>query len=291
MTLWNPNTAVAAPDATRPGGASASLFNISARNDAPPGVPWMPPAEPPRLLLVDDEPRALASLAALLQHRGYHLATAATGAEALRHLAEGGFDLVLLDLRLPDFGGHQVMDHINASDIDADVIVMSGMVEIEAAIGALKRGAHDYLRKPYDREELLGTVENALRQRALVQANRRIARQLESSEQMYRYLVDASPDIIYTLNHEGRFAFVNDRACELLGYRREELVGRHYTSLVVEEDLERARFVFNERRADERAARNVELRLQCGPGTSHERIFSNTLMTISLSAIGIHLHG
>jgi diguanylate cyclase (GGDEF)-like protein/PAS domain S-box-containing protein len=291
MTLWNPNTAVAAPDATRPGGASASLFNIDLRPVAPAGGLTGSPGEPPRLLLVDDEPRALASLEALLQHRGYLLSTAATGAEALRHLADSRFDLVLLDLRLPDLGGHQIMDHIKAADIDADVIVMSGMVEIEAAIGALKRGAHDYLRKPYNREELLGTVDNALRQRALTQANRRIARQLESSEQMYRYLVDASPDIIYTLNHEGRFAFVNDRACELLGYRREALIGRHYASLVHEEDLERARFVFNERRADERAARNVELRLKCGPGTSHERIFSNTLMTISLSAIGIHLHG
>jgi diguanylate cyclase (GGDEF)-like protein/PAS domain S-box-containing protein len=243
----------------------------------------------PRLLLVDDEPRLLASLYELLRDRGYQLITASTGGEAIAHLSKLRFDLVLLDLRLPDIGGHQIMDFINEKGIDADVIVMSGEVGIDAAIGALKRGAYDYLRKPYSREELLKTVANALKARRLEQANERIANQLENSEKMYRYLVDSSPDIIYTLNHEGRFTFINDRAYQLLGYKREELIGQHYSILVHDEDLERARYVFNERRVDERASRNVELRLKCHANTNQERTFNNTLMTISLNAIGMHV--
>jgi diguanylate cyclase (GGDEF)-like protein/PAS domain S-box-containing protein len=243
----------------------------------------------PRLLLVDDEPRLLASLYELLKDRGYHLTTATCGSEALAHLSKMRFELVLLDLRLPDIGGHEVMDFINAKGIDADVIVMSGEVGIDAAIGALKRGAYDYLRKPYSREELLTTVANALKQRRLAEANLRIANQLENSEKMYRYLVDSSPDIIYTLNHEGRFTFVNDRAYQLLGFKREELIGQHYSILVHEEDLERARYVFNERRVDERASRNVELRLKCHAGNNQDRTFNNTLMTISLNSIGMHV--
>jgi diguanylate cyclase (GGDEF)-like protein/PAS domain S-box-containing protein len=243
----------------------------------------------PRLLLVDDEPRLLASLYELLKDRGYHLTTATCGSEALAHLSKMRFELVLLDLRLPDIGGHEVMDFINEKGIDADVIVMSGEVGIDAAIGALKRGAYDYLRKPYSREELLTTVANALKQRRLAEANRRIANQLENSEKMYRYLVDSSPDIIYTLNHEGRFTFVNDRAYQLLGFKREELIGQHYSILVHEEDLERARYVFNERRVDERASRNVELRLKCHAGNNQDRTFNNTLMTISLNSIGMHV--
>jgi diguanylate cyclase (GGDEF)-like protein/PAS domain S-box-containing protein len=245
--------------------------------------------EQPRLLLVDDEPRLLSSLYELLQGRGYQLVTASTGGEALAHLAKLHFDLVLLDLRLPDIGGHEIMDFINEKGVGADVIVMSGEVGIDAAIGALKRGAYDYLRKPYSREELLKTVANALKARRLEHANTRIATQLENSEKMYRYLVDSSPDIIYTLNHEGRFTFVNDRAYQLLGYRREELIGQHYSILVHEEDLERARYAFNERRVDERASRNVELRLKCHASSTHERTFNNTLMTISLNAIGMHV--
>jgi diguanylate cyclase (GGDEF)-like protein/PAS domain S-box-containing protein len=247
------------------------------------------PAYQPKLLLVDDEPRLLSSLYELLQGRGYQLVTAATGSEAIAHLSKLRFDLVLLDLRLPDIGGHQIMDFINEKGIGADVIVMSGEIGIDAAIGALKRGAYDYLRKPYSREELLKTVANALKQRNLEQANARMTSQLENSEKMYRYLVDSSPDIIYTLNHEGRFTFINDRAYQLLGYERDALIGQHYSILVHEEDLERARYAFNERRVDERASRNVELRLKCQSGTSHERTFNNTLMTISLNAIGMHV--
>ncbi|MEW6764098.1 MAG: response regulator, partial [Pseudomonadota bacterium] len=243
----------------------------------------------PRLLLVDDEPRLLSSLYELLKGRGYSLTTASSGSEALAHLSRLRFDLVLLDLRLPDIGGHEIMDFINEKGINADVIVMSGEVGIDAAIGALKRGAYDYLRKPYAREELLATVANALKGRRLALENQRMATQLENSEKMYRYLVDSSPDIIYTLNHEGRFTFVNDRAYQLLGYSRDELLGQHYSILVHEEDLERARYVFNERRVDERASRNVELRLKCRGGNSQDRTFNTTLMTISLNAIGMHV--
>ncbi|XYJ10947.1 EAL domain-containing response regulator [Telluria sp. B2] len=257
--------------------------------DTPAGLPGI--ADQPRLLLVDDEPRLLASLYELLRDRGYHLTTAGSGSEAIAHLSTLRFDLVLLDLRLPDIGGHEIMDFINAKGIDADVIVMSGEVGIDAAIGALKRGAYDYLRKPYAREELLTTVGNALEQRRLATANARIANQLENSEKMYRYLVDSSPDIIYTLNHEGRFTFVNDRAYQLLGFSRDELIGKHYSILVHDEDLERARYVFNERRVDERASRNVELRLKCrgARNNSGDRTFNNTLMTISLNSIGMHV--
>ncbi|MYN00611.1 EAL domain-containing protein [Pseudoduganella sp. DS3] len=246
----------------------------------------------PRLLLVDDEPRLLTSLYELLRVQDhYQLVTATNGAEALAALSRQHFDLLLLDLRLPDMSGHDIMDFVNAREIDCDVIVMSGEAGIEAAIGALKRGAYDYLRKPYNPPELLKTVENALQKRRLAVENLRIAQRLENSEKMYRYLVDSSPDIIYTLNHEGCFTFINDRAYQILGYTREELIGRHYSVLVHEEDQERARYVFNERRVDERASRNVELRLKCNNSAAGDRTFNNTLMTISLNAIGMHVPG
>jgi diguanylate cyclase (GGDEF)-like protein/PAS domain S-box-containing protein len=243
----------------------------------------------PRLLLVDDEPRLLSSLYELLLGHDYHLVTATCGAEALAHLGKLKFDLILLDLRLPDMSGHDIMDFMNARGIDGDVIVMSGEVGIDAAIGALKRGAYDYLRKPYSREELLKTVENVLQKRRLAIDNERIAAQLETSEKMYRYLVDSSPDIIYTLNHEGRITFVNDRVQQLLGFGREELLGRHYSVLVHDEDHERARYAFGERQHKGRpldtGARTAELRLKCKSGV--ERTFSITLKSMAPSVVGI----
>jgi diguanylate cyclase (GGDEF)-like protein/PAS domain S-box-containing protein len=233
-----------------------------------------------QVLLVDDEPRLLRSLGDLLQGRGYCLTEAATGRDAIGHLRLVPFDLVILDLHIPDIGGHEIMDFMRAHNIGANVIVTSGASEIDAVIGALKRGAYDYLRKPYTREELLKTVDNALQQRRLQAENRHIALRLESSQRLYRYLVDSSPDIIYTLDHEGRFTFVNDRAYQLLGFLRDDLIGKHYSVLVHDDDSERANYVFNEGLRDRRLSRNVELRFKSMHPDSDARTFSNELMAL-----------
>ena len=246
------------------------------------------PRRSPRLLLVDDEPRQLDGLRGLLDNRGYELITASSGEAAIAELGRLRVDLILLDLGLPGMSGHDVMDFIRTTELDSHIIVLSGDVEIDSAIGALKRGAYDFLRKPYAPEELHKTVRHALQERELAEANRCMSAQLESSEKLYRYLVDSSPDIIYTLDQQGRFTFINQRATALLGYQPEDLLGKHYSELVYEEDLERALYVFNERRVGERATRNVELRLKCINGTETSRYFENTLLTISFNSEGIY---
>lgn len=244
--------------------------------------------KPPRVLLVDDEPRMLSSLGEILKTSDYQLATAERGFEALEHLTTGKFDLVILDMRLPDMSGNDVMDFINSSNVDTDVIVVSGNNDIDSAIGALKRGAFDYLRKPYAREELLKTVDNALKQRALEADNQRYSIQLKNSEKIYRYFVENSPDIIYTLNDKGTFTFVNNKVQQLLGLTRDELIGKHYSLLVHDEDTELAHYVFMERRVDDRASRNIELRLKCHKGYCESRTFDNSLLTISVSSMGMY---
>ena len=246
--------------------------------------PASPEAAPARLLLVDDEPRLLASLCELLDGHGFVLATALTGGEAIHQLGQSQFDLVILDLRLPDIGGHQIMDYMRAQKISANVIVTSGDNGIDAAIGALKRGAYDYLRKPYSREELLKAVHNALQQRRLEAENRQIAGQLESSERIYRYLVDSSPDIIFTLDHNGVITFVNDRVQPLLGFSREDLIGRHYAQLVHDLDIERANYVFSDGQRGHHWSRNIELRLKSCQIDDEGRSFSIELMTMAFGA-------
>ncbi len=230
----------------------------------------------------------LSSLCALLEDRGYLLYTASSGAEAMNQLQKHQFDLALLDLRLPDYSGHDIMDYVNHHGIDTKLVVVSGETGIEGAVGALKRGAYDYLRKPYTREELLKTIDNALRQKSLESQNRSMAWRLECSEKLYRYLVDSSPDIIYTLDQDGIFIYINDRVQVLLGFHPDELIGKHYSVLVHEEDIEHARYVFNERRVGDRASRNVELRLRSLHNNDQERTFENTFMTISFNSMGIY---
>ncbi|MDD5177125.1 MAG: EAL domain-containing protein [Sterolibacterium sp.] len=241
-----------------------------------------------RILLVDDEPRQLDSICALLHGRDYQLSTAGDGRGAIKHLSRLQFDLVLLDLRLPDMSGHQVMDFMKEREIDAYVIVLSGDATIEAAIGALERGAYGYLRKPYEPGELLKLIDNALQRRRLEIQNLQMTARIEKSEKLYRYLIDNSPDIIYTLNLDGCFSFVNKRVETLLGIDRGELIGKHYSELVHEDDHRRATNVFNERRSGTRASRNIELRLKCFNNLGEERLFENTLITIVLNSTGMY---
>ncbi|SNT36073.1 response regulator receiver modulated diguanylate cyclase/phosphodiesterase with PAS/PAC sensor(s) [Noviherbaspirillum humi] len=263
------------------------------------GLSWLSATEdsqeaaggPSRLLLVDDEPKLLASLHALLDGRGFALTTASSGSAAIAELGRARFDLVLLDLGMPDMSGHDVMDFINAGRITTEVIVLSGHTGIDAAIGAINRQAYGYLRKPYRQDELLNLVRNALERRKLATENRSLFARLAHSEKMYRFLIDSSPDIIYTLDPEGRFTYINRRVTELLGFDRDALIGAPYTMLVHEDDIERARYVFNERRVGERASRNVELRLKCQDPAKDKRRFETSLRTISFNSIGLYDEG
>ena len=244
-----------------------------------------------RMLLVDDDVRLLDSLGELLKGVGYKLTTASSGSEAIDHLSRLKFDLILLDLRLPDMTGRQIMDFLRDREIDAHVIVLSGDTGIEAAIGALEHGAFGYLRKPYDPRELLKLVDNSRQKKHLEAHNRQISSRLERSEKLYRYLIDNSPDIIYTLNDAGFFSFVNKRVATLLGIDHAWLIGKHYSELIHEDDLGLADKVFNERRCGDRASRNVELRLKCRRNVEQERYFDNTLITIVLNSTGVYSRG
>jgi len=243
-----------------------------------------------KLLLVDDEPRMLASLQELLNHRHFDIDTASSGAQALTCLSRARYDLILLDLSLEDMDGQHVIDFINTHRIETDVIVVSGNMRIDAAIGALRGGAHDFLRKPFSQHDLFKTIDHVLTQRRLRQTNRDIAYQLELSERTYRYMVDASPDLIYMVEPEGRFTFVNDRACQMLGYDRRELIGQHYSILVHEEDFARARYAFNERRSGDRASRDVELRMTCRANAADidNANANESSLVVSLNAVGMH---
>jgi diguanylate cyclase (GGDEF)-like protein/PAS domain S-box-containing protein len=235
-----------------------------------------------RILVVDDEPRLRRSLSLLLEAADREIDECGTGSEAMTALSLQHYDLLLLDLRLPDMTGLDLMDWLGARLPSMTVVVVSADDVIDSAIGALRRGAYDFVRKPYQPEELLRTVDNALQRKRLERTNAVISARLEQSERLHRYLVDHSPDIIYTVDEQGRFGYVNPTVAAMLGYERRELVGHHYSAIVHEDDQERARFAFGERRTGERASRNVELRLK------RKDSGVDTQLTVALSATGVY---
>jgi diguanylate cyclase (GGDEF)-like protein len=214
------------------------------------------------LLIVEDEPRYLESTRLLLAQYVHSIDAALTAAQAFALLSEKHYDLALLDLRLPDGNGHEIMAHIRAHHPDCRIIVASGDSQIESAIQSLRLGAYDYLRKPYEPEELIKTVRNVVQKLQLERDNARMLHQLEQSEQWHRLLVNTSPDIIYTLDAEGRFTYLNDSIQGTLGYMPGELIGRDYTTLISSDQADFALHRFNDRRTGERATRNFELLLR-----------------------------
>ncbi|HHJ35548.1 MAG TPA: EAL domain-containing protein [Gammaproteobacteria bacterium] len=240
-----------------------------------------------KILVVDDDPVVLKSLKDLLSIRGFNPNTAIGGQEAICQLDQNNYDLVLLDLHMPYVSGHEVMAHINEKNIETSVIIVSGETSFEAAKDACTQGAYDFLRKPYATDELIITINNALKEKRLEKQNIFMQQQLSESERLHRYIVNTSPDIIYILNDEGYFTFINERIESLLGYSKEEIVGKHYSFLVHHDDIEQAKYVFNERRIGTRAAKNIELRLKCkNDGSS--RHFANRTLPIELSAMGMY---
>lgn len=243
-----------------------------------------------RLLIVDDDPRLAQSLKDLASLDGHQAITCFSGRSAIELLGQQTFDLILLDLVMPEMNGHEVMDYIQKHYPQIPVIMLSGTGTINEAIKALRKGVYDFIRKPYQPEELLRTIENALHKTRLEALNDTINNKLEHSENLYHYLVDNSPDIIYTLDLDGRFTFVNQRVTDLLGYGNEELLGQHYSVLIHEEDLDRAKYAFNERRTGDRASSNIELRLRCKSKCNIDayRHFETSFITIVLNAKGLY---
>ena len=245
-------------------------------------------AEKRSILIVDDKPELLNSLHQLVSLHGYRADKALGGAEALEALSRKRYDVVLLDLIMPGVSGHDVLDFASREDLESKIIVVSGDSSFSGVKHALHCGAFDFVKKPYEAGELISTMENALRQCELESQNSVMEEKVKASEELHRFIVNNSPDLVYMLDRNGCFIFLNERLESLLGYRKEELLGRHYSELVDDEHLEIARNVFNERRMGERAATNVALRLKSKLNRRGPRLFHSQSLWMELTAEGVY---
>jgi diguanylate cyclase (GGDEF)-like protein/PAS domain S-box-containing protein len=245
-----------------------------------------PRVEDARLLLVDDKPELLKSLSEIVRLHGYQVTEALGGKAALEMLDSREFDVVLLDLIMPDVSGHDVLEFAAARKLGANFIVVSGDASFEGVRRALTCGASYFVKKPFEPAELIATLEKTLSLRRLEHSNQLMEERIRNSEALHSFLVNSSPDLVYLLDRNGCFTFLNDRVESLLGYRKDELTGKHYSELIFEDDLEAARNLFNERRTGTRATRNVELRVRSRRARSVDRAFQTQTLWMDLTAQG-----
>jgi len=132
-----------------------------------------------RILVVDDEADIRESLQILLEGEGYSVSAAENAAEGLRRFESGVFDLVLLDLMMPDRSGFEVLDEIRKRDRETPVFLITAYGSVEVAVEALKSGANDYFSKPWDNEKLLIEIDRQIARTRLERENRELRRALK----------------------------------------------------------------------------------------------------------------
>ncbi len=132
------------------------------------------------ILIVDDEPKLARSLALILQRAEYVVTTAPDAAKALQLLKAGAYDLVYLDIRLPDQSGIQLLPQIKAIYPDMPVVILTAHATLETAIGAVRAGARDYLLKPINPEDILARTKKILDEQAQPKRKREITTQIQA---------------------------------------------------------------------------------------------------------------
>jgi two-component system, NtrC family, nitrogen regulation response regulator NtrX len=139
---------------------------------------------PASILIVDDENGIRESLGALLRDEGYEVETASSGEECLDQLGRRVFDLVLLDVWLPQMDGLDTLERVQAKDGAPMVVMISGHGNIETAVRATKLGAFDFIEKPLSIEKTVLVVRNALEYLRLEDENKRLRAELEERHQI-----------------------------------------------------------------------------------------------------------
>ncbi|MFO7943103.1 MAG: response regulator [Anaerolineales bacterium] len=136
------------------------------------------------ILIVDSDRENRESLEDVLSEEEYRVHSAAAGQEALAVLKEKEIDLIILELKLPDMSGAEVMRQLDLSHPQTQVVILTEERSFESAVDAVRSGAVDYLLKPYKREELLSSVGRAFLDKAERDQKWMLYRQVESSYEL-----------------------------------------------------------------------------------------------------------
>jgi DNA-binding NtrC family response regulator len=160
------------------------------------------------ILIAEDESLLRTILTGLFESEGYRVVAAANGREALERFGAETVDLVVTDIRMPEVEGLELLDRLKEIDPEALVIIMTAFSSVESAVAALRKGAYDYVVKPFINDDLLQSVRNALRQRELAAENRSLRRELDRA-QAFDQIVGASDAVGEMLAMVARVAATN----------------------------------------------------------------------------------
>jgi two-component system response regulator AtoC len=138
-------------------------------------------AEPPQILVVDDEEHIRKILTIMLTQKGYQVLTASSGPKALDQIGRNRVDAVITDMRMSGMDGLELLAAIKDRDPDLIVIIVTAFSSVDNAIAAMRQGAYDYIAKPFKEEEILLVLEKALERQRILAENRRLKAQIHEN--------------------------------------------------------------------------------------------------------------
>ena len=133
-----------------------------------------------KILIVDDEPDMLKLLSMILREKtSYEITTTNNPMEAIELAKQGGFDLVISDLKMPGLDGMEIIDAVKKVDEDIPVIIITAFASVESASEAIQKGGFDFITKPFRKEQILFTIDKALKWLKVQRENKMLKEQLK----------------------------------------------------------------------------------------------------------------
>ncbi len=215
-----------------------------------------------RVLIVDDNTELVGTLHAVLVGPApgesrpaatprFDVVTASRGEEALAVARTQGFDVAIVDVKLPDASGVDLIRPLRAASPFSEVVLITGFASVDAAIGALRSGAFAFVLKSFRPEELISTVEQAL-------TKVQLKREREELERRYRALVELTDVLVIGVDEDDRVALFNRKASSMAGISTDDALGRNFCeSWIPAEDRTRMRDALAQTREGDRP-REVE---------------------------------
>jgi PAS domain S-box-containing protein len=204
-----------------------------------------------RVLIVDDNEDLVGTLKDVLAPHGFDVTTAARGDEALAIAAAEGFDVAIVDVKLPDASGVDLIRPLRESAPQSEVVLITGFASVDAAIGALRSGAFAFVLKSFRPEELISTVAQAI-------TKVRLKRGREELERRYHALVELTDVLVVALDARGRVGLFNRKAAHMTQVRAEDARGKDFIeSWIPHDDRSKVREALAQAFHDDRS-REVE---------------------------------
>lgn len=213
----------------------------------------------PRLLMTDADKKSLSVLNDIIGKYNYEIIADSSAVKINNLIKSTSFDLVLLDITIPDIKPLSTIEFILARSANTSIICVSDTANYDVGIEAVKLGVFDMLIKPYDMKSLPSLIEHAIYESLEESKFIEESNSFEITSDIYKFMVDNSQDIQYLLDEDGHFLYINKRVETLLGYRQSELIGLHYSKLIRHDDLMGWKYRFHDRRRKQNPIRCTEL--------------------------------